>query len=81
MPASRKPTTKVRTTSAASETDGALPRGMGRPALRALEQAGIRTLEEAARWSEEDLLALHGVGPKAMRVLREALAAAVDRGG
>jgi hypothetical protein len=63
---------------AAAEADadrpGELPTGIGKPATRALFGAGVRTLEQLAEWSEADLLALHGVGPKAVRVLREALA-------
>jgi hypothetical protein len=31
-------------------------------------------LEQAAGWSRRDLLALHGVGPKAVRILAQALA-------
>jgi predicted flap endonuclease-1-like 5' DNA nuclease len=53
----------------------ALP-GIGRPATRALEAQGITTLEQVAGTSRRDLLALHGVGPKAVRILDEALAAA-----
>lgn len=51
----------------------ALPR-IGRPATRALEQIGVSTLEQVAGRSEAELLALHGVGPRAVRMLREALA-------
>ncbi len=51
-----------------------LPPGMGKPALRAFETAGITTLAEAAAHSEAELASLHGVGPMALRVLREALA-------
>jgi Helix-hairpin-helix domain len=58
---------------AASRTIG-LP-AVGRPAAAALGQAGILTLEEVAAHTEQELLALHGVGPKAVRILREALAA------
>ncbi|QDB79869.1 DNA-binding protein [Georgenia wutianyii] len=47
---------------------------VGAPAKRALTQAGVRTLEDVAAWSEDNLLALHGVGPRAVRILREALA-------
>ncbi len=48
---------------------------VGRPAANALELAGITSLEKAAEHTEEDILGLHGVGPKAVRILREALAA------
>lgn len=53
---------------------GELPPAIGRPATRALQQAGITTLDAVARHSEKDLLALHGVGPRAIRVLAEVLA-------
>lgn len=48
---------------------------IGRPALGALAHVGITTLEEVGGLSEAELLALHGVGPKAVGLLREALAA------
>lgn len=47
---------------------------VGRPATAALERAGITTLPQVAALSAAELLALHGVGPKAVRLLREALA-------
>jgi hypothetical protein len=48
---------------------------IGRPATRALALAGITTLDAVARHSEAELLDLHGVGPRAIRILQEALAA------
>ncbi|HZG77791.1 MAG TPA: DNA-binding protein [Paenibacillus sp.] len=48
---------------------------IGKPAAQALEIAGVRTLAEAAAFGEKRLLQLHGVGPKAIRLLREAAAA------
>ena len=50
-----------------------LPR-IGAPATRALRAQGIWTLEQVRARSEEGLAALHGVGPIALRFLREALA-------
>ena len=55
-------------------TDDDLPTSIGRPALGALRAAGIDRLSEVARRREEELLALHGVGPKAVRLLRAKLA-------
>ena len=49
------------------------PAGVGKPALRALTAAGYTRLEQLATVKEDDLLKLHGVGPKAIRVLRVAL--------
>jgi hypothetical protein len=37
---------------------------IGGPPLRALAQAGIRSLDELSRWSAGDLLELHGMGRK-----------------
>lgn len=51
----------------------ALPRSIGSPATRALLLAGITNLEQVAAHSEEQLLALHGVGPRAVRILKEVL--------
>lgn len=51
----------------------AFPKGLSGPALRALHGAGIRSLADAARWSDKDLAALHGMGPKALGILRRAL--------
>jgi uncharacterized protein YdhG (YjbR/CyaY superfamily) len=53
--------------------DDALP-AIGSPATRALAAAGITTLEQVRQHRAEDLLALHGVGPKAIAILRSALA-------
>ncbi|MBM7821571.1 hypothetical protein JOE63_004048 [Cellulosimicrobium cellulans] len=54
---------------------GDLPAAIGRPATRALAGAGIVTLSDVDRLGDADLLALHGVGPRAVRLLREVLAA------
>ena len=48
---------------------------IGKPAARALAAIGITSLDQVAGKSEPELLALHGVGPKAIRILREGLAA------
>jgi hypothetical protein len=51
------------------------PSGLGQPAIRALAGAGYRQLDELATIRAADLLKLHGMGPKGIRILREALAA------
>jgi hypothetical protein len=61
-------------TEATHPNAGAFP-PVGGPALRALARAGVRSLAELPRWSERDLLQLHGMGPKGVRLLGEALAA------
>ena len=47
---------------------------IGRPATQALASAGIQTLEQLTRFSEAEILKLHGMGPKAFGLLRQALA-------
>ena len=51
-----------------------LPR-IGAPATRALEAVGCSRLSQVAELSEAELLAMHGVGPKAVRILSETLVA------
>lgn len=51
------------------------PREIGRPATQALEAAGYSRLEQLTEVTEKELLKLHGMGPKAVRILRETLEA------
>lgn len=55
------------------ETD--FPRQIGRPATQALQVAGYSRLEQLTKVTEKELLKLHGMGPKAIRILRETLEA------
>jgi len=50
--------------------------GLSAPARRALVDAGIITVGDLSGWTESALLELHGIGPKALPPLREALAEA-----
>jgi len=43
------------------------------PARRALESAGLKTLQDLAGKSEAEVAALHGIGPNALKKLRSAL--------
>nr|WP_042187226.1 MmcQ/YjbR family DNA-binding protein [Kibdelosporangium sp. MJ126-NF4]CEL17914.1 hypothetical protein [Kibdelosporangium sp. MJ126-NF4]CTQ90861.1 hypothetical protein [Kibdelosporangium sp. MJ126-NF4] len=54
--------------------DSDLPAAIGRPATQALLRAGLTTLAQVATRTQHELLELHGVGPKAVRILDEALA-------
>lgn len=45
------------------------------PARRALAGAGINRLEQLTEKTEREIMRLHGMGPKAMEQLRQALAA------
>ena len=51
-----------------------LPEGLSRPAQRALAAAGYERLDELAQVREADVAALHGMGPKGIRILKEAMA-------
>ena len=51
-----------------------LPAHIGRPALRALTAAGLTSLHDVSHRRAADLLQLHGVGPRAVSLLRDALA-------
>ncbi|MBC1793042.1 nuclear transport factor 2 family protein [Listeria booriae] len=46
---------------------------IGKPATNALQNIGVTTLEQVAAMDEPTLLKIHGVGPKAIKILREAL--------
>jgi uncharacterized protein YdhG (YjbR/CyaY superfamily) len=58
----------------AAPSESELP-NIGAPATRALERIGILTLQDLANHTTPELEALHGLGPKAMRILIDALAA------
>ena len=49
-------------------------KGIGRPATSALLVAGYTRLEQLTKVSERDIKRLHGVGPKAIDILRATLA-------
>lgn len=46
---------------------------ISKPAQRALDSINVKTPEDVARYSEAELLELHGFGPKGIRILREAM--------
>lgn len=54
---------------------GDLPDAIGKTAARELSLHGITTLRKVAGHSKTELLAIHGVGPKAIAILGDALAA------
>ena len=57
--------------SSSSEND--LPK-LSAPAHRALASVGITRLEQFTNFTEKDIKNLHGIGPKVMKELHEALA-------
>lgn len=50
--------------------------GLAAPARRALESINVRTTAQLARYTEAEILALHGMGPSSLPALRKALRAA-----
>ena len=49
------------------------PAGIGQPATRALVAAGYTNLDQLSSVGESELLKLHGMGPKALGIIRSAL--------
>ena len=56
-----------------TQSSEALPRGIGAPATRALNAAGYTELPQLSGVPRSELARLHGVGPKALRILQEEL--------
>lgn len=50
------------------------PKGTGAPATRAFKAAGYQTYTDLAGVPAAQLAALHGVGPKSLRIIAELLA-------
>lgn len=46
---------------------------LGAPARRALEREGITSLTKLSRYSEQEVLHLHGMGPSTIPKLKKAL--------
>ena len=59
--------------SMSTSSEAGWPKGIGAPATRALTEAGYQNLEQLADVPVAELKRLHGVGPKALRLLQEAL--------
>lgn len=55
-----------------SMTEHTLP-SIGAPATRAFAEQGITSLEDCGRVTANEALAWHGVGPRAIRLLTEAM--------
>ncbi len=56
-----------------NQRENNLPRELSQPARRALTGAGYTRLEQLAEVSEDKIKHLHGVGPKAIKQLHDAL--------
>lgn len=59
----------------ANRSSPSLPAKLASPARRALDAAGITHLDQLTTVTGAELTALHGMGPKALGQLRDALAA------
>ena len=58
-----------------TQQDSDLPIGLSAPARRALVEAGYLRLEQLSKVSEAEVKRLHGIGPNALKQLRQALEA------
>jgi predicted RecB family nuclease len=47
--------------------------GLSAPARRALDNAGIKNEKDLSKWTEKQLLELHGLGSGAIKVLKKFL--------
>jgi hypothetical protein len=56
-----------------SATGAPFPKGVSQPAIRALADAGYTHVDQLAGVSEKHLRMLHGMGPKTLRIIDEAL--------
>ena len=45
------------------------------PAQRAIQTTGVNTLEQLAKYSEEEVMALDGIGKNAMVIIKEMMRA------
>ena len=70
--AAAKSTATKEKAQAAHKTD--LPK-LAAPAQRALAGAGIQNLKQLSKWSEAHLKELHGIGPNAVKELKQAMKA------
>jgi len=50
-----------------------LPAELAAPAQRALAEAGIQNLKQLTKFSETEIKQMHGIGPNALKQLRNAL--------
>ena len=72
-PLTSKPRLRLASEAQTASIKGNFPKGIAKPALRALFAAGFTTLEQLATISEVELLGLHGMGPNAVRKIRDGL--------
>ena len=49
------------------------PKGLSKPAIRALEGAGYTDINQLVEITEKELAALHGMGPRGIKIIKDAL--------
>ena len=54
------------------ENNKSLPLKLSKPAHRAFAHAGITTLKQLTKFSEQEISELHGVGPKSIIEIKQA---------
>jgi len=74
-PKEEKPKAEAKAQEPAASGAGELPESLDKPVTEALEGAGLTTLAKVAEKTEDEILELKGIGPKAAEALAEALAA------
>ena len=72
-PLTNDPEQRAAATELTSSLKDGFPKGVSQPALRALARAGYTHIDQLTAASENDLLALHGMGPKVLGILKSAL--------
>lgn len=63
----------TKTTGTFSASEPRFPAGVAQPAVRALASIGVTKVEQLSKHRESDVAALHGMGPKALGILKTAL--------
>lgn len=58
-----------------SGTTALLPKGVSQPATRALATIGVTKVDQLTKHREADVAVLHGMGPKALGILKAELEA------
>jgi len=46
---------------------------LAKPAQRAIQSAGITTVEQLTKYSEKEISELHGIGKNAMNIIKQTL--------
>ena len=55
------------------QQESPFPKGVAKPAQRALASVGVTQLDQLTRFTESQLSALHGMGPNAIECIKAAL--------